>query len=94
MANVGKFTPCRLTPLRLADCLLAALLYVGLDEFLGIGLEHFVDLVEDVVETIGQPQTPSLRSGGRRSFCSVSVGAGAWRFSCSAIVFSVSVRAY
>ena len=34
--------------------LLAALLYVRLHEFFGIGFENLVDLVEDVIETVGQ----------------------------------------
>src|SRR5215467_7662787 len=45
---------------------LAALLDVRTDEFLGVLLEHLIDLVEDRVHVIGQLLLPLLNLVGRR----------------------------
>src|SRR5215475_243222 len=46
---------------------LAALLDVRTDEFLGVLLEHLIDLVEDRVHVVGQLLVPLLGLVGRRS---------------------------
>ena len=56
--------------------LLAALLDVRLHEVLGVGLEHLVDLVEQVVELGLELLARSLRSPGRSSTTSSARAAG------------------